>query len=84
MRKISNKKIKLMIASPLLSLSLSSMKPLALVSLGCIYNMSWVDKGAVEEWIQSHALHTAESVVTQDGEYNFGKKKTFFIIVDDN
>ncbi|XP_019850077.1 PREDICTED: uncharacterized protein LOC109580924 [Amphimedon queenslandica] len=61
---------------------LSEEKPLALVTLGCMYNMSWVDKAPVEEWITAHALKASESVVTQDGEYDSGLVQPADIVSD--
>ena len=47
-------------------------QPLALVSWGCIYRMSWVDVPEAKLWIRQHALRAAHSKVTGDGQYDKG------------
>ena len=47
-------------------------QPLALVSWGCVYRMSWVDVPEAKLWIRQHALHAAHSKVTSDGQYDEG------------
>ena len=55
------------------------LQPLALVTWGCVYSLSWADKDSIQDWIKTHALQTSESLVIQDGEYDHGKYIIFII-----
>lgn len=51
-------------------------QPLALVSWGCVYLMSWVDVPEAKLWIRQHALRATHSKVTGDGQYDEGNTHT--------
>ena len=48
-------------------------QPLAMVSWGCVYSMTWVHKHTAKEWVKQHALNTSDSQVITDGQYEYGE-----------
>ena len=48
------------------------LQPLAIVSWGCVYRMSWVNDPEAKLWIVEHALKAEQSSVASDGLFEEG------------